>query len=288
MNRLQTLKGTALAEIEQNCGTVLRSVPENTQPKLEIKNVSKTFKSRDGRICALSRINLTIKDGEFTCIVGPSGCGKSTLLHLIAELEAPDVGEIKLYSTDNELRLVERLIVFQESVLFPWLTVLENVAFGLKIKGMQYKERIERAMDYLNLVRLTKFAHCYVHELSGGMKQRVALARALVMNPEVLLMDEPFAALDIQTRENLSKELEEIWSKTGKTIIFVTHNVEEAVSLGDRVILFSGRPGTVQKEYKLNVSRPRQRENPFLKEMISLISNDFKCLGNALANEAIG
>lgn len=288
MNGLQTLKDTAVVDLEQNLGTKLLSIPENTPLKLEIKNVSKTFRTREGRICALSRINLTIKEGEFTCIVGPSGCGKSTLLHLIAELEAPDKGEIKLYSTDDEVRLVERLIVFQESALFPWLTVLENVAFGLKIKGMQYRERVERAMDYLHLVRLSKFAHCYIHELSGGMKQRVALARALVMNPEVLLMDEPFAALDIQTRENLSHELEEIWSKTGKTIIFVTHNVEEAVSLGDRVVLFSGRPGTVRKEYRLNLSRPRQRENPFLKEMINLISDDFKRLGEALVNEAIG
>ncbi|HHU51831.1 MAG TPA: ABC transporter ATP-binding protein [Firmicutes bacterium] len=288
MNGLQILKDTAVVDLEQNLRTKFLSIPENTRLKLEIKDVSKTFNTRDGRICALNRINLTIKEGEFTCVVGPSGCGKSTLLHLIAELEAPDKGEIILYSTEDEGRLVERLIVFQESALFPWLTVLENVAFGLRIKGMRYRERVERAMDYLHLVRLSKFAHCYIHELSGGMKQRVALARALAMNPEVLLMDEPFAALDIQTRENLSRELEEIWSKTGKTIIFVTHNVEEAVTLGDRVILFSGRPGTVQKEYRLNLSRPRQRENPLLKEMINLISNDFKRLDGASINEATG
>jgi len=287
---LQTVMNLQMDERDHKRVTAFPSLRPKAAPKLEIKNVSKSFTSGEGRICALSDINLTIHDGEFTCLVGPSGCGKSTLLHLIAELETADQGEIKLHSRKEEptKERGERLIVFQESALFPWLTVVENVAFGLKLKGIEYKERVEMAMEYLNLVRLAKFAQCFIHELSGGMKQRVALARALVMNPELLLMDEPFAALDIQTRENLGRELEEIWRKTGKTIIFVTHNVEEAVNLGDRVVLFSGRPGTVRQEYQLAVDRPRQKENPLLKDLINVISNDFKRFSESLINEAIG
>lgn len=248
-------------------------------PKLEIRNVSKTF--RNGRIVinALKNINLTIAEGEFTCIVGPSGCGKSTLLHLIADLEAPDKGEIRLCpSGEKEEGATERLIIFQESALFPWLTVLDNTAFGLKIKGVKTKERRKRAMDFLDLVKLSRFADCYLHELSGGMKQRVALARALVLNPEILLMDEPFAALDIRTRETLSRELEEIWFQSKKTIVFVTHNVEEAVSLGDRVILFSSHPGTVKREYDLPVGRPRRKGSPLLRELVEEIARDFNSL----------
>lgn len=249
------------------------------RPKLEIRNVSKAFMSTKGLIHALDNINLTIREGEFACILGPSGCGKSTLLHLIADLEVPDRGEIRLHSSGvREEPGAEKLIIFQESALFPWLTVLENVVFGLKLRGAGTKESREKALDFLALVKLSDFVNCYIHELSGGMKQRVALARALVLNPEILLMDEPFAALDFQTRENLSRELEEIWVRTKKTIIFVTHNVEEAVNLGDRVIVFSGHPGTIKREYELPTKRPRTR-SPFLDEIIREIKNDFQSIG---------
>lgn len=233
--------------------------------KLEIRDVTKTFTSAQGLIRALSNINLTVHEGEFACILGPSGCGKSTLLHLIAGLELPDHGEIRLYSSRaKKEKKAEKLIIFQEAALFPWLTVLENVLFGLRLQKLGAKESKERAMHFLALVKLEDFANCFVHELSGGMKQRAALARALVLNPELLLMDEPFAALDFQTREKLQQELEEIWRRTKKTIIFVTHNVEEAITLGDRVILLSGHPGTVKREYTLPPGRPRQKETPSL------------------------
>lgn len=249
------------------------------RPKLEIRNVSKAYMSARGLIHALDNINLTVREGEFACILGPSGCGKSTLLHLIADLEVPDRGEIKLHSSGaREEPGAEKLIIFQESALFPWLTVLENVVFGLKLRGAGAKESREKAMHFLAMVKLADFVNCYVHELSGGMKQRVALARALVLNPEILLMDEPFAALDFQTRESLGRELEEIWVRTKKTIIFVTHNVEEAVNLGDRVIVFSGHPGTIKREYALPAGRPRTR-SPFLDEIIREIKNDFQNFG---------
>jgi len=252
------------------------------RPKLEIRNVSKTFMSTKGIIHALDNINLTVREGEFACILGPSGCGKSTLLHLIADLEAPDRGEIRLHSSGvREGPSAEKLIIFQESALFPWLTVLENVVFGLKLRGVGTKESRERALDFLTLVKLSSFVNCYIHELSGGMKQRVALARALVLNPEILLMDEPFAALDFQTRENLGRELEELWIRTKKTIVFVTHNVEEAVNLGDRVIVFSGHPGTVKREYDLPPGRPRTRSS-FVDEVILEIKKDFRNIGEKL------
>jgi NitT/TauT family transport system ATP-binding protein len=257
--------------------------------KLEIRDVTKTFTSAQGLIWALSNINLTVHEGEFACILGPSGCGKSTLLHLIAGLELPDHGEIRLYSSRaKKEKKAEKLIIFQEAALFPWLTVLENVLFGLRLQKLGAKESKERAMHFLALVKLEDFANCFVHELSGGMKQRAALARALVLNPELLLMDEPFAALDFQTREKLQQELEEIWRRTKKTIIFVTHNVEEAITLGDRVILLSGHPGTVKREYTLPPGRPRQKETPFFAELAAEIKRDFQNPGRELVEQVTG
>ena len=217
--------------------------------KLQIQNISKKFQHESGNIEALSDINLEVVRGQFVCLVGPSGCGKSTLLNLIAGLENPTSGNIEI---DGKIGFI-----FQEPTLFPWLKVKDNVAFGLKILKKD-KKKIEEVVDFfLRLVHLIQFKDAYPHELSGGMKQKVALARTLILNPDIILMDEPFVALDAQTREILYSELQEIWKFTRKTIIFVTHNVREAVCLGDRVIVFTARPGIIKREFKITLPRPR-------------------------------
>ena len=203
---------------------------------IEIKGVSKTFVQRlGGNYQALDNITLTIEKGEFVSLLGPSGCGKSTVLNLVAGFDTQSDGIIQVNGKKVTGAGADRVVVFQEHGLFPWLTVLDNVAFGLKQKGIGKKERYELAMEQIKAVHLSRFADRYPHELSGGMKQRAAIARALAMDPEILLMDEPFAALDEQTRLILHKELEEIWMRTRKTILFITHNIREAVILSDRV-----------------------------------------------------
>lgn len=259
---------------------------QERRPKLALCNVSKTYLVDHGNIKALQGINLTVSEGEFACIVGPSGCGKTTLLNLIAELEKPDQGKI-LLNEETAGEVGHRLIIFQEGALFPWLKVWENVAFGLRMRGISLAERKERALAFLSLVKLERFADCCIHELSGGMKQRVALARALVMGPEILLMDEPFGALDIQTREILYHELQEIWEQTRTTILFITHNVEEAVYLGDRVIVFSGHPGTVQVEHRVELCRPRQKDSLHFREICRQISLELLGMGGATLQEAM-
>jgi len=201
-----------------------------------------------------------VQPGEFLCIVGPSGCGKSTLLHLIASLQHPSSGTIAIDDEAVSTPGTDRILMFQEHGLFPWLTVSQNVEFGMKMKGLSKAERGERVRHYLRLVHLSQFQDSRPHQLSGGMRQRVALARALATEPDVLLMDEPFAALDAQTRDMLHDELEKIWAETGCTIIFVTHNVREAVRLGDRVALMTFRPGQVKQEFIVNLPRPRHLE----------------------------
>ena len=227
--------------------------------KLQIDRVSKTFETvRHGRVRALEQVSLQVAEGEFVCLVGPSGCGKSTLLNLIAGLEQPDEGQV---TSDGKVVREpgrERMMMFQESSLFPWLDVLGNLMFALRLKpGLQEQERREVAMYFLKLVGLEHFAAANIYELSGGMKQRVALARALAPNPRVLLMDEPFAALDAMTREQLYGDLQRIWEQRRVTIVFVTHNVREAVSLGDRVVLFSPHPGKIREEFRIGLPRPR-------------------------------
>ena len=226
--------------------------------KLAVQDVSKTFQTGRRRVHALDRVSLTVGVGEFVCLVGPSGCGKSTLLNIIAGLESPDSGTVL---TDGEpIRGPgrDRMVMFQGSALFPWLDVLDNVMFSLKLKpGLKRAERAEVAHYYLKLVGLEGFLHANIHELSGGMKQRVELARAMAPNPRVLLMDEPFAALDALTREQLYGDLQRIWQERKKTIVFVTHNVREAACLGDRVILFSPHPGRVREEFRIPLPRPR-------------------------------
>ena len=239
--------------------------------ELEIRDASKGFRARSGHFHALQGINLDIKVGEFLSLVGPSGCGKSTLLRLIAGFDRLDSGEIRL-----EGRLVkgpgpERVVVFQDGALFPWLTVAENVAFGLKAQKIAPDERQRRVSEYLRLVHLEKFRGAYVHELSGGMRQRVAIARALVLEPRILLMDEPFAALDTQTRDLLVEELRGIWAELKNTVLFVTHNVREAVYLADRVALFSFRPGRIKRVYTIDLPRPRDPGDPRLEEIVRSI-----------------
>ena len=245
--------------------------------KLQIERVCKTFKTRTGSVPALDQVSLQVKEGEFVCLVGASGCGKSTLLNIIAGLENPDSDTV----TADGLRVQgpgrERLVMFQESALFPWLDVLGNVLFGLKMKSnLTNKDRKEVARYYLELVGLTKFERSNIHELSGGMKQRVALARALAPNPRMLLMDEPFAALDALTREQLYGDLQKIWAARRKTIIFVTHNVREAACLGDRVLLFSPHPGRIREEFVIKLPRPRDINSTDLAEYATRIMRSLK------------
>jgi NitT/TauT family transport system ATP-binding protein len=226
--------------------------------KLVVEGVSKRFPTKRGEVHALDNVSLTVAGGEFVCLVGPSGCGKSTLLDIIAGLTKPDAGRVLVDGQRVERPGRQRLVMFQEPALFPWLDAFGNVMFGLKLTpSLTNKQRREIAHRFLHLVGLEAFAHANIHELSGGMKQRVALARALAPNPTVLLMDEPFGALDAMTRDRLYGDIQRIWAETGKTIISVTHNVREAACLGDRVILMSPRPGHIEQEFAIPLPRPR-------------------------------
>ena len=260
---------TALAVMAQ------REQPAN--PKVSLQGISLAYKANDGsRLLALDNINLQVKPGEFLCIVGPSGCGKSTLLHLIAGLHQPTSGSVQVDGKVVNTPGTDRILIFQELGLFPWLTVGENVEFGMKMKRISRTERQEKVEYYLRLVHLGQFKDSYTHQLSGGMRQRVALARALATEPDVLLMDEPFAALDAQTRDLLHDELERIWAETGRTIIFVTHNVREAVRLGDRVLLMTFRPGRVKREFLIDLPRPRVLEDVTVAKSAREILDDLK------------
>ena len=233
--------------------------------KLSIDDVSKTFRQGVVETHALDHVSLSVDEGEFVCLLGQSGCGKSTLLAMIAGLEFPDEGSVmsdgKMVTEPGR----DRMVMFQEAALFPWLDVLGNVMFGLRLKpNLTNKERTEVARFYLQLVGLEKYMRSNIHELSGGMRQRVALARSLAPNPRVLLMDEPFAALDAMTREQLYGDIQTIWAARKKTIVFVTHNVREAVCLGDRVVLFSPHPGRIREHFKIDLPRPRDINSPSL------------------------
>ena len=248
--------------------------------KFESNNIVKSF-SHDGyEVKALDGINLKVEAGDFVCLVGPSGCGKSTFLRIAAGLETPDEGEIKFDGKAVTGTGPERILVFQEGALFPWLKVSDNVEFGLKMAGIPQDERSEISKRYLDMMQLTKFANSYTYQLSTGMKQRVAIARALVMDPDVLLMDEPFASLDAQTRDLLLVEMQLIWKKTKKTIIFVTHNVAEAVVLGNKVVVFSNRPSTIKKELSIDYKRPRLVEDEnlikFQKQILAELKPEVK------------
>lgn len=254
--------------------------------RLKIVHVTKSFQSKQSPVEALRDVCFEVNAGEFICLLGPSGCGKSTLLNIIAGLDNSDQGQVFADGSLVQGPGTERIVMFQDPTLFPWLNVLDNVSFGLKMGGQPAAERRDAALRYLQMVHLARFQQSAVHELSGGMKQRVALARALALDPKVLLMDEPFGALDAQTRDLLHLELYEIWATTRKTIVFVTHNVREAIRLGDRVLVMSARPGTIKCDFPVNLPRPRSMEDHGLVDMARVILAELRDeVNRALAAE---
>ncbi len=224
---------------------------------LRLQRVTKGFRARSGDVRALGPIDLDVAEGELVCLVGPSGCGKSTLLALVAGFERPDEGTVEIDGRPVGPPGLDRSVMFQEGALFPWLTARGNVEFPLESLGQSRAERTKRATELLKMVHLDEFAEARIHELSGGMKQRVALARALAAHPRVLLMDEPFGALDAQTREHLYAQVQEIRRDSRQTVLFVTHNVREAACLGDRIVLLSARPGRIIGDIAVPIRRPR-------------------------------
>jgi NitT/TauT family transport system ATP-binding protein len=227
---------------------------------LEATGVRKTY-TKDGRNLAVLDVErFSVRDGEFVTIIGPSGCGKSTLLHIMGGFIKGESGEIRVHGRHVNGPGPDRGVMFQEFALFPWKTVAGNVAWGLEAQRFPRDKIEETVRAYLEMIGLSEFRNHYPAELSGGMKQRVALARVLAFNPEVLLMDEPFGALDAQTRESMQEELTRLWERTGKTIVFVTHDIDEAVYLGDRVVVLTARPGRIREEVKIGLPRPRSLE----------------------------
>jgi NitT/TauT family transport system ATP-binding protein len=255
--------------------------------QLQLRGVSKHFHTRQGKLHVLDSVSLDVKRGEFLCLLGPSGCGKSTLFNIIAGLEPADSGEVLVEGDPVSGPGPDRVVVFQDGALFPWLTARGNVEFGLALQKLTPAERRDRASEALEMVRLAKFGDACIHELSGGMRQRVAIARAIAMRPKVLLMDEPFAALDAQTRNVMHEELQNIWEQTGKTIVFVTHNVAEAVRLGDRVVVLSFRPGTIKREAVIKHPRPRLADDPRLLEIRTFLVRDLKADVQAAVEEEL-
>ncbi|MBN1442280.1 MAG: ABC transporter ATP-binding protein [Planctomycetes bacterium] len=248
--------------------------------KLTVRGVSKSFPGRSGTVLALDEVDLEVSEGEFVCILGASGCGKSTLLSLVAGLDAADKGEILTDGRPVVGPGRDRMVMFQDAALFPWRTAMGNVLFGLELKpNLDRAARREVATYYLGLVGLSRFAGASIHELSGGMRQRVALARALAPNPSVLLMDEPFAALDAMTREKLYGDLQEIWRKRRKTIVFVTHNVREACVLADRVVLMTPHPGRMRSSFDIELPRPRDINAENIAALARRISKKLEAMG---------
>lgn len=243
----------------------------NARPaKVKLEQVVKKFDTRNGEMVALNGVDLEIAEDEFVCVVGPSGCGKSTLLNLIAGLSKPTSGKVYVNGKEVEGPGAERGVVFQQYALFPWLTVKKNVEYGLKLSGMSRKEAAKEASRYIEMVDLKHFENAYPKELSGGMKQRVAIARAYAVKPQVLLMDEPFGALDAQTKTQLQSELIHTWSMEKRTVFFITHDVEEAVALAQRIIIMSARPGRIREIVEVDLPYPRDQKMRISKEFMDI------------------
>ena len=242
--------------------------------KIECRNLSKSFLTEQHTINVLDDISLDVRENEFLVVLGPGQCGKTTLLNCMAGIILPDPGKILLDGREITGPGPDRGVVFQQYALFPWKTVMDNVGFGLQIKGVGKAERTGIAQRYIDLVGLQGFEKSYPHQLSGGMKQRVGIARAWANGPEVLLMDEPFGALDAQTRYAMEKETLSIWETDKRTVVFVTNNVEEAIYLGDRVIVMSCMPGHIKSQYPIDIPKPREYTDPRFLEMRRLISDD--------------
>ena len=243
---------------------------EERSVKVKIDNVRRVFNTRNGEMIVLNGVSLDIMENEFICVVGPSGCGKSTLLNIIAGLLEPTSGKVYCDGKEVTGTGTERGVVFQQYALFPWMTVKKNVMFGLNLKGIKGKEAEDIAMKYIKMVQLEDFVDHYPKELSGGMKQRVAIARAYAVNPSILLMDEPFGALDAQTRTQLQTELLETWEKERKTCFFITHDVDEAIILAQKVIIMSARPGRIKEIVDINIPYPRTQETKMTPEFLEL------------------
>ncbi|MCX7718530.1 MAG: ABC transporter ATP-binding protein [Candidatus Sumerlaeaceae bacterium] len=247
--------------------------------RIEFSEISKSFSANGKggqRIQALLPVNFVIEGGEFFSIIGPSGCGKSTLLNILAGLESPDTGFVTVDGTRVERPGPQRAVVFQEAGLMPWMTVSANVEYGLKLQGIPRAERRERAMKFLKMVHLSRYAEALPHQLSGGMRQRVSIARALALEPRVLLMDEPFSALDAQTRDVLHDELQRIWQETRTTIVFVTHNIREAVYLSDRILIMTASPGRVKRITTVPFAHPRQKSSTELSAFAAMLHDQIK------------
>src|SRR3954447_6479466 len=278
------------------------TVFEEEKLMLRLRNIHKEYYQDNGNQLLLNHVilnnlNLDINEGEFVTIVGPSGCGKSTLLNILAGMDTFYNGEIYIDSKPiKESANTDRVVVFQEGALFPWLTVYQNIEFGLKIAKISKDKRRKTIMDFIDLVQLSNFSNAFIYQLSGGMKQRVAIARALALNPKILLMDEPFAALDVQTRKMLYKEVLKIHQETNKTIVFVTHNINEAVALGDRVIVMSPKLKNIKKEFIVDIPRPRKIDHPLIEsitkeivaeseDLFSTVKSDFEPMRDSLSVE---
>jgi len=244
--------------------------PRGSDVALSLKGVSKVYGRGPQAVLAIERLDLDVKAGEFVCLVGASGCGKSTLLSMVSGLEPLTAGRITVTGDHRPA------LMFQEAALFPWLTVRKNVELALKLNGVARKEREPQARELLATVHLADFADKRPHELSGGMRQRVALARTLAMRTPVLLMDEPFGALDAMTRDILHDEIERIWRERDLTVLFVTHNVREAARLGDRIVLLSSRPGRVVEEYPVDIARPRRIDSPEVAELSAAVTDQLR------------
>jgi NitT/TauT family transport system ATP-binding protein len=264
--------------------------PPGVAPRslLQLKGVCKHFHTRQGKLHVLDGVNLQVRRGEFLCLLGPSGCGKSTLLAIIAGLQQPDAGEVLMEGKPVTGPGPERAVVLRDGALFPWLTVRGNVDLGLALQNVPRAERRERVLEALDLVRVSRLADQYIHTLSEGARQRVAIARAIALRPHLVLMDEPFATLDAQSRNVLQEELQRIWAQLGTTLLFFTANAAEAVRLGDRVAVLSFRPGRIKREVPIARPRPRLADDPRLIEIRTFLLRDLKADIHAAVEEELG